>query len=643
MSNSDISSDFSDDYSSPIPVSSSDPTPSSTSEDSLSDLPSNSSISSPIDSFIPSTSSIPTETTRRSTRIKRQPSYLQDYHCTLAKSNHSNLMTFPDTGSANSGKLYPLSSSLSYSNLSPSHRAFTLAVSQHIEPKFFHQAVKSPEWREAMQAEILALETNNTWLLTDLPPGKKPIGCKWVYKCKFKADGTLERYKARLVAKGFTQKEGIDYFDTFSPVAKLTTVRCLLALAAINSWDLHQLDVNNAFLHGELDEEVFMQLPPGFSTPNDKRVCKLQKSLYGLKQASRQWFNKFSTTLISYGFTQSKSDYSLFIKSDAHCFIALLVYVDDIVIASNSPSDVTSLKSWLDAQFKLKDLGSLKFFLGLEVARTTKGISLCQRKYALEILDDMGLLAAKPAKTPMDSNLRLNSSDGDLLEDPRSYRRLVGRLLYLTITRPDISFAVHSLSQFLSQPHQSHHAAALKVLRSVKNSPGQGIFLSSSSSIHLKAFCDSDWASCPDTRRSVTGFTVFLGDSLISWKSKKQVTVNRSSAEAEYRSMAATCCELKWLTALLTDLCVSFTQPALLFCDNQSALHIAANPVFHERTKHIDIDCHLVREMVHEGLIKTLHVTSDHQLADLLTKPLSFDKFFGLVSKLGLLDIHYPA
>lgn len=261
----------------------------------------------------------------------------------------------------------------------------------------------------------------------------------------------------------------------------------------------------------------------------------------------------------------------------------------------------------------------------------------------MEIIADMGLLAAKPIRTPMDSNSRLNSTDGSLLEDPSSYRRLVGRLLYLTITRPNISFAVNSLSQFLSQPRQFHHDAAIRVDKYLKGSSGQGIFLSSSSTIQLKAFCDANWAACPDTRRSVTGYTIFLADSLISWKSKKQVTVSRSSVEAEYRSMAMTCCELKWLRALLHDLLIDHAQPALLFCDSQAALHIAANPVFHERTKHIDIDCHLVREMVHQHLLKTLHVTSEHQLADLLTKPLVFEKFIFLVTKLGLLNIHSPA
>jgi hypothetical protein len=247
-----------------------------------------------------------------------------------------------------------------------------------------------------------------------------------------------------------------------------------------------------------------MKLPQGYIVKGENKVCKLTKSLYGVKQASRQWFAKFSSTLINHGFLQSKSDYSLFTRSQGTIFIALLVYVDDIVQASNDADVITQLISFLNNQFKLKDLGDLKFFLGLEVARTSKGISLCQRKYTLEILEDTGLLAAKPSKFPMKSNLKLSTSNGDLHADPASYRRLVGRLLYFTITRPNISYSVQILSQFIANTRQPHMDAATRVLRYLKSSPGQGFFYSSSSVSHLKAFCDSDWADCLDTRRSIT-------------------------------------------------------------------------------------------------------------------------------------------
>jgi hypothetical protein len=391
------------------------------------------------------------------------------------------------------------------------------------------------------------LEENNTWVVTDLPPNKHPIGCKWVYKVKHKSDGSVERYKARLVAKGYTQCEGLDFHETFSPVAKMTTVRCFLALVAAKNWFLHQLDVNNAFLHGDLDEEVYMSMPPSFGPKGDTKVCWLTKSLYGLKQALRQWFSKFSNTLVELGFVQSLADYSLFTWLKDSSFIALLVYVDDVAIASHDPKAVSSFITLLNDRFKLKDLGPLKYFLGLEIARSTKGISVNQRKYALEVLEDSGLLAAKPVKFPMEQNLKLSKDEGDLFSDSTSYRRLVGRHLYLTITRPNLAFSIQILSQFMDKPRQPHLEAAHRVLRYIKQALTQGLIFSAKSDFHLKAFLDLDWASRLDTHRSITGFCVFIGDSLVSWKSKKQQTVSRSSAEAKYRALASTCCELMWL------------------------------------------------------------------------------------------------
>lgn len=238
-----------------------------------------------------------------------------------------------------------------------------------IELKSYNEAIHHDCWRKAIEDEITTLERNNTWQLVDLPPSKQSIGCKWVYKIKYKADGSIERYKARLVAKGYTQTPSIDYLDTFSPVAKVTTIRTLLAVAAGKDWHLHQLDVNNAFLHGDLEEEVYMQLLPGFVATKNGQVCRLTKSLYGLKQASRQWNAKLSSALQSMGFKQSIPNNSLFTRGEGASFVALLVYVDDIVVASADLNQIQQIKKHLNDIFQIKNLGSLKFFQGLEVAR----------------------------------------------------------------------------------------------------------------------------------------------------------------------------------------------------------------------------------------------------------------------------------
>ena len=381
----------------------------------------------------------------KSTRVSHKLAYLNAYKCNQVSSQ----CHIP------SSTAHPLSSYLSSHRLSSKHLHFCNMISSIEEPKFYHQAVTDPKWREAMAAEISVLEANHTWVLTPLPSHKNTIGCKWVYKVKYGSDGSVERYKARLVVKGFTQKEGLDYLETFSPIAKLVSVKSLLAVAIVKGWFLCQLDVNNAFLHGDLKEEVYMDLPLGFHSKGGL-VCKLVKSLYGLKQASKQWFAKFSTTLLMLGFTQFRADYSLFTKKTSTSFIALLVYVDDILLASDNKQAGDELKVLLDQQFKLKDLGDLKFFLGLEVARVASGISLCQRKYILDLLKEAGMMGCKPAKIPMDPNVKLNMCEGKALQDPSSYRRPIGRLLYLTITRPDITFAMNHLSQFMAYPREPH-------------------------------------------------------------------------------------------------------------------------------------------------------------------------------------------
>jgi hypothetical protein len=405
------------------------------------------------------------------------------------------------------------------------------------------------------------------------------------------------------------------------------------------------LDINNVLLLGDLNEELYMPLPLGFEIPNSDcstKVCKLHKTLYGLKQASRQWNDKLTTTLISLGYSQSQADHSLFVKASDSTFTTLLVYVDDIVLTGNSMSEINFVKKILDNGFKIKDLGPLRFFVGLEVARTKDGISLNQRKYAMKLLHDSGNLSTKPATTPCDPSTKLTNEGSTPYSNQSAYRRLVGRLLYLTHTRPDIAFSVQQLSQYVSRPLKSHFRAANRVLRYLKYAPSQGLFFPASTSLRLSIFVDSDWACCLDTRKSITRYCVFLDSTLVSWKSKKQSTISRSSSEAEYRALASLSCEIQWLHYLLTDLYILIKSGSSVYCDNASTIYLAHNPTVHEHTKHIEIDCHVIREKIQKDTIHLLPIPSSSQLVDVFTKPLHVTSFQSFISKLGLCNLHSP-
>ncbi|KAL1291116.1 hypothetical protein AAHE18_20G178400 [Arachis hypogaea] len=423
-------------------------------------------------------------------------------------------------------------------------------------------------------------------------------------------------------------------------------VRLFLSMAAICHWPLHQLDIKNAFLHGDLDEEVYMEQPPGFVAQGESfgLVCHLRRSLYGLKQSPRAWFGRFSAVVSKFGMIQSEADHSVFSRhSSSMTSIYLVVYVDDIVITGDDHEGITQLKQHLLDHFQTKDMGKLKYFLGIEVAQSNAGICISQRKYALDILEETGMLDSRLVDTTMDPNTKLSPDQGEPLADPGRYRRLIGRLNYLTVTRPDISFATSILSQFLDSPCDSHWDAAVRVFRYIKGAPGKGLLYEDKGHNQIVGYTDADWAGSPSDRHSTSGYCVFIGGNLISWKSKKQNVVARSSAEAEYRAMALATCELIWLKQLVKELKFCESSKMELVCDNQAALHIASNPVFHERTKHIEIDCHFIREKLQSGEIVSTFVNSNDQLADIFTKALRGPQIQYICNKLDAYDLYAPA
>ncbi|KAK9072095.1 hypothetical protein SSX86_008527 [Deinandra increscens subsp. villosa] len=514
---------------------------------------------------------------------------------------------------------------------------YTSNTSTPSDPPTITHALKHPSWRNAMQAEFDALQKNHTWTLVPSTDAPNLVGSKWVFRTKYNPDGTVDRLKARLVAKGFTQRPGIDYRETFSPVLKPATLRLVLSLAVSNGWPLRQLDINNAFLQGNLHEDVFMAQPPGFVDPSfPNHVCKLNKAIYGLKQASRAWYDELKSFLVSLGFKPTISDSSLFTLTTGSHLIFILVYVDDIIITGSSHSLITKFIHTLSTKFSLKDLGSLSYFLGIEVIPHSQGILLCQKKYITDIIQKANMSDCKSISTPITCSDPLTTKGGTPYSSPTQYRALVGALQYLSLTRPDVAFTVNRLSQFMHAPTSLHWQALKRLLRYLQGTSTHGILIRKHSPLHLHAFTDADWAGDKDNYRSTTGYIVYLGSNPISWSSKRQTTLARSSTEAEFRAVASTTTEVQWIRHLLSELGFTSAITPTVYCDNLSATTYSANPVFHSRMKHLALDFHFVREKVQDGSLRVTHISGDDQLADALTKPLLRPRFQYLVSKIGL-------
>lgn len=500
----------------------------------------------------------------------------------------------------------------------------------------FKQAQLNPHWRAAMQEEINSIHSNHTWSLVPLPPNTKAITSRWVFKVK-PGTGNQTRFKARLVARGFEQTSGVDFFDTFAPVVRWETIRTLLAIAVHLNWPIHQLDVLTAFLNGILKEDVYMVQPPGFIKPGlEHLVCKLHKSLYGLRQSPRAWYARLHAALLTWNLLQSHADPNLYYAHIGNDTIALLVYVDDILITGSNLQLLNQLKSHLHHSFKTKDLGPITRYLGIQFERTPNSLRMHQTEYALNILQQFGMDNCKPSQTPLPEGLLLSKQSDTPPIDATLYRMLVGKLLFLTKTRPDISYAVSVVSRFMQSPHEIHLQAAKHILRYVRHFPDLGLTFSKEDDNCLRGFTDADYGQDLDDRISVGAYIFFLGQTPISWNSKKQSTTSRSSCESEYRALAKCSCEAVWLRRLLAELRILDAQPTTIYCDNQSSIKLSYNPVFHDKSKHFEIDYHFTRQQVEHNTLRVKFISSQEQPADILTKSLGRLKFDKCRSKLHL-------
>ena len=516
-------------------------------------------------------------------------------------------------------------------------------LSEVDEPSTIQEAKSgdhAAEWKVATEAEYNSLIENKTWKLVELPPGRKAIGCKWVFKLKHDVDGRVERFKARLVAKGYAQKYGIDYDEIFSPIVRFSSIRFLLAFAVQRDFLIHQMDVETAFLNGKLDEEIYMQQPEGYLKPGEEHlVCKLEKSLYGLKQSSRCWNKAFREGVEKIGFTQASADPCVFIrKEDTLTIIA--IHVDDLMILAENILEMQRLKDSLKLQFKMKDIGELHYYLGVCIVQDREGkqVYIHQGQYIEKMLKKFGQTEAKSVSTPADLNVKLQKEDGvSRPVDTISYQSIVGSLVYAAITtRPDIVQAVGVVTKFCANPTQSHLSAAKRILKYLKGTGYLGLSYKKCADGNPIGYSDADWAGDVDDRHSTTGNVFLFAKGAVSWLSKKQATVALSTTEAEYVALSTATQEAIWLRRLLTNVGGPLEEPIVINEDNQRAIEMAKNPVGHARTKHIDIRYHFVREGVKNGAIFLNYVATDEMIADILTKPLPKHPFERLVIGLGI-------
>lgn len=509
------------------------------------------------------------------------------------------------------------------------------------EPGSFKHAVKDDNWKQAMEQEMESIKENDTWELTKLPPGKKIIGLKWVYKLKKDAEGRIVRYKARLVAKGYAQEQGVDYDEVYAPVTRLETVRLLLALSAKKNWGVHHLDVKTAFLNGDIKEDVYVAQPEGFEkTGKEGFVYKLKKALYGLRQAPRAWYAKLSSYLEKLGFVKCPYEPAVYVRKEHDEMLIVAVYVDDLLITGSSKTMINKFKAEMNQRFQMNDLGRLSYYLGIEVEQKDGCIVLKQSGYARKILEKVGMMECNPTTYPMDPKVLITSDESGEAVDATMFKSMVGGLRYLLHTRPDISFSVGVVSRYMERPTKIHLEAVKRIMRYVKGTIHYGLVYSEDSRNNvLNGFCDSDLAGHLDDRRSTSGMVFYLNESVITWVSQKQRCVALSSCEAEFMAATAAACQAVWLRNVLSQITSELIGPVKICIDNRSAIDLAKNPVFHGRSKHIDVRYHFIRECVERGEVILQHVSSNEQRADIMTKALIKNKFEDMRKLLGVKNL----
>ncbi|KAK2427210.1 putative mitochondrial protein [Trifolium repens] len=510
------------------------------------------------------------------------------------------------------------------------------------DPSTYEEAAKVDSWRKAMDSEIQSIEDNDTWELVNLPPGVKAIGVKWIFKTKYNEKGQIEKHKARLVAKGYSQKYGIDYSEVFAPVARWETIRSILSLAAYEGWCVFQLDVKSAFLHGELVENVYVEQPLGYKKGNDSQVYKLKKALYGLRQAPRAWYSKIEAYFLNEKFEKCFCEHTLFVKVDDKGKILIVsVYVDDLIYTGNDEHMMRNFKRSMREMFAMTDLGKMKYFLGIEVIQNKQGIFINQQKYGSEILQRFGMSDCNGVCSPIVPGCKLVKDEAGKAIDATMYKQMIGCLMYMLATRPDMAYSVCLTARYMERPTEMHVAAVKRILRYLKGTLDHGILYKpkTGDELILEGWSDSDYAGDYDDRKSTSGYVFTINGVAVSWCSKKQPIVTLSTTEAEFVSAASCACQCIWLRNVLKHLHVKQAGCTFINCDNSSSIKLSKNPILHGRCKHIDVRYYFLRDLCKDGVIELKYCKTQDQIADIMTKALKIESFCKLREGMGVCSI----